>query len=97
MKKSILIVLFLLLAVNCYGEDEEYHKRMDRIAKVRNEEIARAHELRKLELETYILAQKLELQRDNIYVNNDSNQYNSNRNDNDTNVEVNTKNRRNKK
>lgn len=54
--------------------DEYYDKRMAERAKQVDEEIARAHELKKLELQTRILAQELALQRGEITVSTEVNQ-----------------------
>jgi len=64
------LVIPILFITSLVFADAEWDARMERIGKWRDEEIARAHELKKLELQTRILAQELKLSRDNISVDN---------------------------
>ena len=68
MAKKIIIVIIVLLTYSIGYSDEYYEARMARRAKQIDEEIARDHELKKLELEERILAHELSLERQNISV-----------------------------
>ena len=76
---GLVLCAVVLLVSLCYANDDsEYYARMERIAKIRDEDMARMQELKRLELQTLIYAQRIELQRDSVYVKNDANQSNSN-------------------
>lgn len=74
MKIISIIIFFLLLTFDfCLCENNsEYYIRKAKVERQRSEEILRAHELKKLELQYKIYYQELEMQKNeyrNIYVN----------------------------
>jgi len=64
---AILILLVFGFEFVAIAGDSAYYDRMARIEKQTNEEIARNHELKKLELQYKIYCKELDMQKDNQY------------------------------
>jgi len=65
MKVIIFLALFVFSCSPMVLADTEYQLRMKRIEKIRDEEIARSHELKKLELQYKIYCKEVDMQKDN--------------------------------
>lgn len=68
MRTMVFFVMFaVVLAGTAVAEDLAYRERMERIAKYRDEETTRRHELQKLELQYKIYCKEMEMQKDIQY------------------------------